>query len=129
LGDAGNLGVAFRIAFINCRLSDIATSGLAVAILRFGYRSTSTDVGDDFESGDPENPSIAVGTACLSFVEREILRYPVWRPSFCTFGVSRYRDLIDYVPYILDGKLYYENVGISLKFRLATNICSGSSLN
>jgi hypothetical protein len=50
--------------------------------LRFGYRSTSADVGDDFESGEPENPGIAVGTACLSVVEREILLFPAWRPSF-----------------------------------------------
>ena len=48
-------------------------SGLAVAILRFRYRSTSADVGDEsVESGEPENISITDGTACLSVVEREI---------------------------------------------------------
>ena len=58
---------------ICCRTWDIATSGLAVAILRFGCRSTSADVGDEsIESDDLENLGIAVGTACLSVVEREI---------------------------------------------------------
>ena len=49
------------------------TSGLAVAILYFGCRSTSAGVDDEsIEPGDPENLGIAVGTAFLSFVEREI---------------------------------------------------------
>ena len=33
-------------------------------------RWTSSDVGD--ESGDPENQRIAVGTTCVSVVERDI---------------------------------------------------------
>ena len=63
--------------------------------------------------GDPENLGIAVGTACLSAVEREIKVLPVWRPSFCTSGVGLCRDLIDYVPYIWAGKIPFEIVGIS----------------
>ena len=51
----------------------ITTSGLAVAILRFGCRSTLAGVDDEsIESGDSENPGMVVGTACLSAVEREI---------------------------------------------------------
>ena len=50
-----------------------ATSGLAVAMLHFGCRSTSAGVDDEFiETGYPENPGIAFRTACLSVVEREI---------------------------------------------------------
>ena len=45
----------------------------AVSTIIDGYRSTSADVGNEsVESGDPENLDIAVGTACLSVVEREI---------------------------------------------------------
>jgi hypothetical protein len=56
-----------------CRSRYITTSGLAVDILRFGCRSTSPDIDDDsFMLNDPENPDIAVGTACLSVIEREI---------------------------------------------------------
>ena len=48
-------------------------SGPAVAILRFRYRSTLADVGDEsVESGEPENLSTTIGTACLSVVAREI---------------------------------------------------------
>ena len=48
-------------------------SGLAGAILRFRYRSTLADVGDEsVESGEPENLSITTGTACLSVVARKI---------------------------------------------------------
>ena len=56
-------------------------------MLHFGCRSTSADVGDEsVESGDPENLSLTVGTACLSIVERDIQLLPVWKPSFCTSG-------------------------------------------
>ena len=55
------------------RSGDITTSGLAAAILHFGCRSTSEGVGNDIiVSGKPENLGIAVGTACLSVVERDI---------------------------------------------------------
>ena len=66
---------------------------MAVAIFRFGCRSTSGVVDkESFESGDPENLSIAVGTACLSVVEREIKLLPVWRsPSFVSAVVGRRR--------------------------------------
>ena len=42
-------------------------------MLHFEYRSTSADVDDESgESGNPENPGVAVKIACLSVVEREI---------------------------------------------------------
>ena len=69
---------------------DITTSGLATAILHFGCRSTSAGVGNDIiVSGKPENLGIAVGTACLSVVEREILLLPVWQSPSCVLGVGR----------------------------------------
>ena len=93
--------------------------------MRFGCRSTSADVGDEsVESGDHENLSITVGTECLSVVEREIELLPVWRPSFCSSGVGRWQNLIDYVPYIWAGKIPFEVVGISQTFRLAAKICA-----
>ena len=53
---------------------------MAVTLLRFKCRSTSAGVDDkSVESGDPENPGIAVGTACFSVVEREILYLKVKR--------------------------------------------------
>ena len=42
-------------------------------MLSLRYLSMSADVGNEsIELGDPENPGIAVGTACLSVVEPEI---------------------------------------------------------
>ena len=50
-----------------------ATSGLAVAMLRFRCQSTSASVDDEsVESGDPESFDITVGIACISVVERDI---------------------------------------------------------
>jgi hypothetical protein len=65
-------------------------------------------VGDEsFESGDSENMSITVGTASPSVIEREIKLHPVKRPSFCTSCVGRCLDLIDYVPYMWAGNVFF----------------------
>ena len=77
------------------RSGDITTSGLAAAILHFGCRSTSEGVGNDIiVSGKPENLGIAVGTACLSVVEREILLLPVWQSPSCISGVGQRRRVL-----------------------------------
>jgi hypothetical protein len=62
-----------ELVSICCRSWAITTSGIAVAILRFGYRSTSADVGDDtIKLDDSEIPGLAVKTLRTSVVEREI---------------------------------------------------------
>ena len=67
---------------------------MAVAILRFGCRWTSAGVGDEsVESGDTENPCLAVRTVCLSDVEHEIKLLPVWRSPSSVLGVDRRREL------------------------------------
>ena len=72
------------------RSGDITTSGVAAAILHFGCRSTSEGVGNDIiVSGKPENLGLAVGTACLSVVEREIYLLPVWPLPSCVSSVGR----------------------------------------
>ena len=63
--------------------------------MHFGCRSTSAGVDDEsIEPGAPENLGIAVGTACLSVVEREILLLPVWQSPSCISGVGQRRRVL-----------------------------------
>ncbi len=49
----------------------------------------SASVGNEsVEVGDPDNMGIAFGITTLSFLERELEVFTVWRPPSCVSGVG-----------------------------------------